>query len=89
MNPVTQVYYFPVDHEGNEVGEPLAIGLNTDGTADLTKLPEAVIRDLTTSGVSDELKMGRVFPKDGARFLKALLHTSNGYRRFRSTIKNV
>jgi hypothetical protein len=84
MTPVTTVYYFPVDHEGNEVGSPIQIGLNADGSADLSKLPPD-LRSKLERGTSDDLRMGVISPKDGERFLRALLETTNGYMRFRTT----
>jgi hypothetical protein len=83
MQHVATVYYFPIDAQGNEVGEPMPIGLLPDGSADLSKLPTDIKMSLA-SGVTDELKLGRVLPKNGPRFLSALLYASNGYSRFRS-----
>lgn len=89
MTPVTTVYYFPIDHEGNEIGEPVPVGLNADGAADLSRLPADLRASLETSGVPDELGLRRFQPKDGSAFLSALLRTSNGYRRFRIAAKTV
>ncbi len=82
MDNLTEVYYFPIDNEGNETGTPVRIGLNDDGSADLSALPEGLGKTLE-AGVGDPV-LGRVMPKDGARFLEELLRSANPYMRFRS-----
>ncbi len=84
---ITEIYYIHTV-EGREV-EAIKIGLDVKGIADLSGL----------AGKRDDLKESlegfgtpqaigpTVFPKDGARFLKALLHgvRSNPYHLFRKT----
>lgn len=90
MDPaITRIYFFPVDAEGNETGEPVEVPLAADGSADVSRLPPAVRARLETVGVRDELGTGTLLPKDGARFLKALLRSANGYTRFRTTPERV
>ncbi|MBI5654166.1 hypothetical protein HZC53_00710 [Candidatus Uhrbacteria bacterium] len=80
---IRTIYYFPTDAKGNEVGEPIEVKLQQDGSADISALPEQLRKTLEAFGTPDELHFGQVFPKDGARFLKLLLNNANGYRRFR------
>jgi len=84
MNDLQQVYYFPVDGKGNEIGEPIKIALTADGLADVSGLPEEMKKTYEAWGVPDELHSGRIFPKQGKLFLAALLRMTNGYVRFRS-----
>ena len=79
------IYYFPTDAKGNEVGEPCEVKLKDDGSADLSALPERLRETLEQFGTPDALHLGRIFPKDGRRFMNSLLANANGYRRFRST----
>lgn len=82
MDPITQIYYFPTDHEGKEIGEGIPITLKANGTADVSKLPQDFREQIEAMGVPNELKTGSLFPRDGKRFLLSLLYNSNGYRRF-------
>jgi hypothetical protein len=84
MDPIERVYYFSVDANGHEIGEPILVDLAADGSANLDRLPESLRSHLEAAGVPDELHQGQIFSKDGARFLVGLLHSANPYRRFRS-----
>ncbi len=79
------MYYFPIDGDGNEIGEPIPVTLAADGSADLSRLPTELRKALEAFGVPDALHRDAIFPKDGERFLERLIEESNGYRRFRST----
>ncbi len=83
MNPVTQVYYFPVRADGTETGESVLVDLNADGSANLSRLP-ADVRSRLDQGIPNELRTGVLSPKDGETFLMALLRSTNGYTRFRT-----
>ncbi|MFZ2803868.1 MAG: hypothetical protein WA001_01460 [Patescibacteria group bacterium] len=82
-----KIYYFPMDADGNETGKAILIDLNQDGSANVSRLPEELRERLETFGVPDALHQTLLLPKDGSRFLDALLRTANGYTRFRSTDK--
>ena len=84
MQPLTQIYYFPIDREGQETGIALPVQLKSDGSADISQLPSDMQQTLNTFGAPNDLR-SIVFPRDGKRFLEALLHQTNGYRRFRQT----
>lgn len=88
MEPLSRVYYVPVDGDGNEVGEPLEVGLAANGSADLSHLPKD-LQEALSIGVPDELHQGVVLPSSGPRFLAALLQNANGYLRFRSSLTRV
>lgn len=83
MEDIQEIYYFPIDAEGNEVGEPIRIGLNDDGSADLSKLPEKLRKTYERFGSGDSL-LGPILPKKGSAFLNALLQSAGPYNRFRS-----
>lgn len=84
MDPVTQVYYFPVNADGSETGEAILVDLNPDGSANLARLP-AEVRTRLELGVPNELRLGTVTPQNGQAFLLALLQSTNGYTRFRAS----
>jgi hypothetical protein len=83
--PLERVYYFPVDAVGDE-GVPLEVSLLPDGAADLSRLPERLHAFLADQGMKVPGEPEVWFPKDGARFLQALVDGSNPYRRFRATL---
>ena len=83
------VYLFRVDGNGNEVGSPIHIGLCADGSADLALIPSALRETWLVNGVSTSRGLEVVMPKDGERFLSALLQSTNGYRRFRTSPKKI
>lgn len=82
MDPVTQVYYFPVNADGTETGESILVDLNADGSANLSRLPEK-IRSTLEMGLPNRLRTAALEPADGKKFLEALLRSTNGYFRFR------
>ncbi len=83
-DPIDMVYFFRVNGSGEEVGEPIRIGLLPDGKADLSLIPSGLRETWEADGVMD--RMGLVTkPEDGIAFLQALLDRSNPYERFRST----
>jgi hypothetical protein len=84
MESVNCVYFFAADALGKE-GDPVAIKLNPDGSADLSSLPEKVRGHLTVFGVPDALHQGVIRPQNGAAFLEALTTASNQAWRFRIT----
>ena len=77
------VYFFPLDAELNESGESIPVSLRSDGTADISKLPQDVQDRLTTFGLPDPTHATMLHPKDGEAFLEALIDASNLYWRFR------
>lgn len=85
MDPLTQLYYVPIDNDGNEKGAPILVSLNPDGSADLSRLPADLQSTLTTFGTPNELRTKTMMPKDGSAFLEALFETQGPYRRFRKT----
>jgi hypothetical protein len=80
-----RVYYFPVDAAGDE-GAPVEVGLRPDGTVDLSRLPERLQAFLADQGMKAPGEPKVWFPKDGVRFLQALVDGSNPYRRFRTAL---
>jgi len=84
--PDKTIYYFPIDGKGAETSKPLPIKLK-NGKVDLSALPTSLAKTLETFGAPDAMHRERIFPKDGERFLEALLRMTNGYLRFRSTAK--
>lgn len=84
MDPIERIYFFPVDANGNEVGEPILVDVAADGSANLERLPAHLRSHLEAAGVPDEMHRGQIFSKDGAHFLAGLLRSANPYRRFRS-----
>ncbi|MCR4278343.1 MAG: hypothetical protein NUV81_00345 [bacterium] len=86
MEDIKEVYYFPIDAVGNEVEDPIRIGLNEDGSADLSGLPEAMRVTLERVGASTPLTRATpTLPKDGKHFLGLLLRQENPYQRFRQS----
>lgn len=81
---INQVYFFPLDGQGKETGEALPVTLNEQGEADLSRLPADIRETLEFFGVQDRTHTFSLFPKDGGRFLEALLHSGNPYFRFRT-----
>jgi len=78
---ISTVYYFPIDAEGTE-REPMAIGLNADGSADLSRLPLEDQQRLNRF-VRDEFSVP-VSVENGKDFLRALItRTNQAYYRFR------
>lgn len=84
MSRTFLVYYFPIDANGLEVGEPVRVDLNPDGSANLSRLPLTMRSHLEKFGVRNAL-LNRVTPKDGEAFLQSLLEMTNGYVRFRAS----
>ncbi len=80
-----RVYFFPHDSEGTEAGKPVSVELKADGTADISKLPENLRSRLENFGVPDEAHQEMLLPKDGENFLRALVRSTNGYVRFRTS----
>ena len=79
----TSIYYFPIDATGKETGEAIPVTLDANGVADISKLPPD-IQDVALTSAQDITHTMALGPKDGARFLNALLRMTNGYIRFRS-----
>lgn len=77
------VFWIETDVAGNETGKAYPIALDHDGRADLGKLPQEIRETLETFGTFDKLSDRRIFPKDGAHFLRSLLDNSNAYLRIR------
>lgn len=79
-----RVFHFFVDHDGAETGEYEEVVLAADGAVDLS-----VLRDQEQAhtwaeiGVRDEIGARRIYPADGVRFLKRLLHMNNQLWRYR------
>jgi hypothetical protein len=80
---LTQVFWIETDSNGNESGKAFAITLGADGQADLSQLPTDISETLETFGTFDKPADRRLFPKDGAHFLRALLTNANAYQRIR------
>lgn len=89
MQHIDHIYYFPLDTNGHETGEALLIDLNKDGSVNLSQLPKDIAETMMTLGVSDPLHFSRLFPHHGHAFLEALLHSTDGYRRFRRTNQSI
>jgi len=83
MKDIQKVYYFPIDAKGNEIEDPIRIGLKEDGSADLSGLPDAMRETLERMGTPDASHSGEYYPKDGVLFLRALVTLQNPYARFR------
>jgi hypothetical protein len=83
MQPISRIYYIPIDGAGEELQDTCLVDLNSDGSANLEHLPLSMQQTYRALGVIDELHLGRVFPKEGAHFLHALLASSTPYTRFR------
>jgi len=79
------VYFSPVDADGKESGLSYPIPL-VENRVLLDKLPEDIRETLEAFGAPDETKTQRIFPKEGERFLQALLNMTGQYYRFRSSI---
>ncbi len=86
---LSAVYLFCLNGNGEEVGEPIKIGLLTNGTADLSMIPSGLRETWNNDGISDALGLIAVYPKNGEAFLRALLLRSNGYERYRSSPKKI
>ncbi len=82
MSDVQTIYYFPTDAQGNATGKPIAVSLNDDGSADISALPAALQDRLSRLGTPDEFHLEFLRPKDGGKFLLALVRNSNGYTNF-------
>ncbi len=85
-NDISTIYYFPIDHEGNETGEAIPVTLKPDGTADVSKLPNELRASLECLGVPNTFRTKQLKPQNGFHFLEALLRETTGYKRFRSSI---
>lgn len=85
MDSLKRIYHFPINEKGEEIGEPIPVVLQADGSADISLMPENLRKHYLNFGVPDELHQSAIFPTDGERFMKALLREVNGYRRFRLT----
>lgn len=83
MQPISRIFYIPIDGAGEELQDSRVIDLNPDGSANLQNLPAAMQETYRVLGVIDELHLGKIFPKEGERFLHALLASSTPYTRFR------
>jgi hypothetical protein len=81
---LTKVYYFPINNLGEEVGEPVPVVLQADGSVDVSLLPREERETLESMGAPDSDHRTMLFPKDGSEFLEGLLRLTNGYRRYRS-----
>jgi hypothetical protein len=86
MSTLERVYYFPL---GTELAEedPIVIDLKSDGSADLSRLPQDVRSDLEQGVASRSIGSvgNRRYPRDGQAFLRALLSRSGPYERYRET----
>lgn len=90
MEDLREINYFPIDAEGNEIGDPVRVGVNPDGSADLSGLPEAMRVTFENLGVSTPItRMSPTFPKDGKKFLEVLLRQQNPYQRFRRSNQKI
>lgn len=83
------IYMFRVDGEGEEIGEPIAITLLPDGSADISHIPSALRETWETMGIRTLGGFGFVKPNDGKAFLLALLQSTTGYSRFRRSPEKV
>jgi hypothetical protein len=85
---LAEVLFCPVDSAGQETGAPIPVRLDAQGTADISGLPSHIQSRLGSLGTPDEMHLGYLKPRDGARFLAALVRNSNGYEVFRLPKKN-
>ena len=82
MEPLTVIYYFPIDAHGNEVGEPIPVDINPDGSANLSRLPKEVREHFEGFGITNTWGK-RILPTQGTSFLHTLLYEADPYIRFR------
>lgn len=84
MTHGSEIRFFPVDSQLKETDKSFSVHINEQGIVDLANLPDKEQRTLESFGLPNEMGDGRLFPKDGERFLQALQRSTNGYRIFRS-----
>jgi hypothetical protein len=82
MAPVA--YYIPLRDDFKE-GDPILVDLNPDGSANLSRLPEDIRKELEDFGYPNPLHTKDLMPSDGIPFINALLESTNPYFRFRKT----
>ena len=69
------IHYQPVNVQGDPEG--LAVDLYlVGGKVDVSDVDAKTRESWEIFGLADELRMGRVYPKDGERFLEALLRVN-------------
>ena len=80
MEDIQEIFMY-VPPIGGRAHGPYHIHLTAQGEADISNVPERYKQDWQKFGVRLPIGSGsRLFPKDGAAFLQALLSTpSNGY----------
>jgi len=71
-----RAYYLPLN-EDFSYGHPILIDLNEDGSANLSRLPDGLRETLESEGVPDPLRRSMIPPREGARFITALLYSTN------------
>ncbi len=77
-------YYIPMRDDFKD-GDPILVDLNSDGSANLSRLPEDIRKELQDFGFQNPLHSLFVMPADGKTFINALLESRNPYFRFRKT----
>ena len=76
-NMLSEVWFVPA-----QGGASIRVGLNSDGSADLSALPDDIRRSLEDFGTRDELHRGNVKAGEGTRFLALLVANATGYANF-------
>jgi hypothetical protein len=80
---MNEIWY--IDYPKGGTSKGIRVGLNPDGSADLSALPDDLRRNLEDFGVPDELHRGKVSASEGERFLQLLVAEHNPYRIFRAS----
>lgn len=79
-----RVYHFFVDKDGKETGEYEEFRLASDGSVDLSSMRDQRRAETWSDfGIRGSHGFDRVLPKEGERFLQALLRMNNQNWRFR------
>lgn len=67
-----------LDQEFNPTGEVFLLKIKDNNEVDLTDFPDELVAETwMRMGLPDVYRNGRIYPKDGKRFLAALLRTRN------------
>ncbi len=82
----TAAYYIPLNKDFTD-GTPVLIDLNSDGSANLSRLPTDLKQTFEAMGFPDIFHRTEIFPKDGELFIGSLLESRNPYLRFRASPK--
>lgn len=77
-----------LDADWKPEGEVIEFFVGVDGMVDLSALPDRDLADTWMHmGLPDEARNGSVFPKDGKRFLQAIMREAARNQAWRATVK--